>query len=114
MRLLELLIMVAVEDCSPSAVGSANSHSQQPHMIKSLTALATFSLLGAVVVALPGFAARVETHEPVAPAKLDRLDIRPVTLNCSQQVWPDFDISCLRNNEPQGMIRVVRLVTVRR
>jgi hypothetical protein len=83
-------------------------------MFKSLTTLATFSLLGAAVVALPGFAAQVETREPVALAKLDRLDIRPVALNCSQQVWPDFDTSCLRNSEPQGMIRVARSVTARR
>jgi len=47
-------------------------------MIKSLTALAIFGLLGAAVVALPGFAPQVEAHEGVALAKGDRLDIRPV------------------------------------
>jgi len=47
-------------------------------MIKSLTALAIFGLLGAAVVVLPGFAPQVEASETVALAKGDRLDIRPV------------------------------------
>jgi hypothetical protein len=56
-------------------------------MIKSLMALAIFGLFGAAVVALPGFAPQVEAHEGVALAKGDRLDIRPVARNCSQQAW---------------------------
>ena len=72
-------------------------------MIKSLTALAIFGLLGAAVVALPGFAPQVEA-----------LDIRSVARNCSQQVWPNFEASCLRNSESGVMIREVSLVTARR
>jgi hypothetical protein len=83
-------------------------------MIKSLTALAIFGLLGAAVVALPGFAPRVEAGETVALAKAGRVDIRPVARNCSQQVWPNFDTSCLRNSESGVMIREARLVTARR
>ena len=83
-------------------------------MVKSLIALAIFGLLGAAVVALPGFAPQVEAREPVALAKGDRLDIRSVAGNCSQQVWPHFDTSCLRNSEAGVMIREARLVTARR
>jgi hypothetical protein len=83
-------------------------------MIKSLTALAIFGLLGAAVVVLPGFAPQVEAREPVALARGDRLDIRPVARNCSQQVWPNFDMSCLRNSESGVMIGEARLVTARR
>ena len=78
----------------------ATGHSQQPKMIKSLTALAIFALLGASVVALPGFAPQVKASEAVALAKADRLDIRPAARNCSQQVWPNFDASCLRRESP--------------
>jgi hypothetical protein len=81
-------------------------------MIKSLTALAIFALLGASVVALPGFAPQVEASETVALAKADRLDVRPIAPNCSQQVWPNFDASCLRKGET--MVREARLVTARR
>jgi hypothetical protein len=81
-------------------------------MIKSLTALAIFAALGASVIALPGLAAQVEASETVALAKADRLDVRPVARNCSQQVWPNFDASCLRKDDV--MVREARLVTARR
>jgi hypothetical protein len=83
-------------------------------MIRSLTALAIFGLLGAAVVVLPGFAPQVEAGETVALAKGDRLDIRPVVRNCPQQVWPNFEASCLRDSESGVMIREARLVTSRR
>jgi len=79
-------------------------------MIKSLTALAIFGFLGAAVAALPGFAPRVEARETVALAKADRLDVR----NCSQQLWPNFDTSCLRSSESGLAVLDVRLVTARR
>jgi hypothetical protein len=79
-------------------------------MIKSLTALAIFGLLGTAVVALPGFAPRVEARETVTLAKADRLDIR----NCSQQLWPNFDTSCLRSSESGLPVLDVRLVTAHR
>jgi hypothetical protein len=81
-------------------------------MIKSLAALAIFAILGASVIALPGFAPRVEARETAALAKGDRLEVRTVAQKCSQQVWPDFDASCLRKGDV--MIREARLVTARR
>jgi hypothetical protein len=81
-------------------------------MIKSLAALAIFALLGASVIALPGFAPQVEASETVALAKGDRLELRAAARDCSQQVWPDFDASCLRKGGT--MIREARLVTARR
>lgn len=81
-------------------------------MIKSLAALAIFAVLGASVMALPGFAPPVAASETVALAKADRLELRSVARNCSQQVWPDFDASCLRKDDV--MVRQARLVTARR
>ena len=68
-------------------------------MIKSLTALAIFGLLGAAVVALPGFVPQPEAGETVALVKGGRVEVRQVTQDCLQQVWPNFDTSCLRNSE---------------
>jgi hypothetical protein len=81
-------------------------------MIKSLTALAIFAILGASVIALPGFAPQVEASETAALTKGDRLEVRSIAPNCSQQVWPNFDASCLRKGEV--MVREARLVTARR
>jgi hypothetical protein len=81
-------------------------------MIKSLTALAILALLGASVIALPGFAPQVAASETIALAKADRLELSPAARNCSQQVWPNFDASCLRKGD--ATVREARLVTARR
>jgi hypothetical protein len=83
-------------------------------MIKSITALAIFGLLGAAVVALPAFAPQVKASEAITLAKADRAAVRPTAPNCLQQVWPNFDTSCLRSGESGVMILEARLVTARR
>ena len=83
-------------------------------MIKSFTALAIFGLLGAAVVALPSFAPPLEAGETVALAKGGQADVQPTAQNCLQQVWPNFETSCLRNSESGVMILQARLVTARR
>jgi len=83
-------------------------------MVKSLAALATLLLLGATVVALPGFAPIVEARESAVLAKADRLPVRTAAIDCSPQVWPDFAAPCLRNASAGVKIHEARLVTVRR
>jgi len=83
-------------------------------MIKSLYDLAILALLGASVIVLPGFAPRVEARETIALAKADRLDVRQAAANCTRQVWPNFDGSCLRRGESGLAVREARLVTARR
>ena len=65
---------------------------------------------------LPGFAPQVEASVPQALAKGDRLDIRPVGSDCSQQAWPNFEASCLRvaGNKKAVTIKEARLVTADR
>jgi hypothetical protein len=83
-------------------------------MIKSLAALAISALLGASVFALPGVAPQVEAGETMVLAKADRLEVRPVSLDCRQQVWPNFDGACLRRDESGVPVREVRLITALR
>ena len=83
-------------------------------MVKSLSALATFALLGASVIALPGFAPKLEAGEVAVLAKGDRLEVRATSSNCSTQVWPDFAASCLRKPGSGAKILEARLVTGRR
>ena len=83
-------------------------------MIKSISALAIFSLLGAAVIALPGFAPAVKADEVVALAKADRLVGHPVAGNCSSQIWPNIASSCLRDATSSEIVREARLVTARR
>ena len=65
-------------------------------MIKAFSAIAVAAFIAAALTVLPGFAPQVEASVPQALAKGDRLDIRTVGKDCSQQAWPNFEASCLR------------------
>jgi len=84
-------------------------------MIKALSAIAIAAFVTAALTVLPGFAPQVEASVPVALAKGDRLDIRPVGRDCSQQAWPNFEASCLRKAGSKAALKVeARLVTTDR
>jgi hypothetical protein len=83
-------------------------------MIKALSAVAVAAFVAAALTILPGFAPQVEASVPQALAKGDRLDIRAVGSDCSQQAWPNFKASCLRVAGSKTMIREARLVTADR
>jgi len=87
-------------------------------MIKALSAIAFAALIATALTILPGFAPTVEASVPQALAKGDRLDIRPVGKDCSQQAWPNFEASCLRvagaKLASKSNIREARLVTADR
>ena len=81
-------------------------------MIKAISAVAVAAFIAAALTVLPGFAPAVEASVPVALAKADRLDIKPVGRSCSEQAWPNFEASCLRNASTKTVtIREARLVT---
>ena len=83
-------------------------------MIKALSAVAIAALIAAALTVLPGFAPQVEASTPPALAKGDRLDVRPVGRDCSEQAWPNFEASCLRTVGTRTEVRQVRLVTTDR
>lgn len=84
-------------------------------MIKALSAITIAAFIATALTVLPGFAPKVEASVPVAMAKADRLDIRTVGRDCSQQAWPNFEASCLRNAATRtATIREARLVTAER
>ena len=83
-------------------------------MIKTLSAIAIAACVAAALTVLPGFAPTVEASVPQALAKADRLDIRAIGTDCSQQAWPNFQASCLKVAGSRGMIHEARLVTADR
>ena len=83
-------------------------------MIKAITAIAVAAFFAAALTVLPGFAPQVEASTPQALAKADRLDVRPVGRDCSQQAWPNFEASCLRAAVTKTSIHQARLVTADR
>jgi hypothetical protein len=83
-------------------------------MIKAFYAIAVAALVAAALTVLPGFAPQVEASVPQALAKGDRLDIRAVGRDCSEQAWPNFEASCLRVAGSKTVIREARLVSADR
>ena len=83
-------------------------------MIKVLSAIVIATFVAAALTVLPGFAPQVEASEPQALAKADRMDIRPMGKDCSQQAWPNFEASCLRTIGAKSGVREARLVTADR
>jgi hypothetical protein len=83
-------------------------------MIKALSAIAIAACVAAALTILPGFAPSVEASVPQPLAKGDRLDIRVVGKDCSQQAWPNFEASCLRTVGTRMNVREARLVTADR
>ena len=83
-------------------------------MIKVLSAIAVAAFMATALTILPGFAPTVEAGVPQALAKGDRLDIRTIGKDCSQQAWPNFEASCLRTAGSKSTVREARLVTADR
>ena len=83
-------------------------------MIKSLMSFAVFAVLGASLLALPGFAPELKANEVVALAKADRLAIHPMAGNCASRIWPNIASTCLRQAGSDSAVREARLVTARR
>jgi hypothetical protein len=93
---------------------AAKARGQGTVMIKTLSAIAIAAFIAAALAVLPGFAPQVEASVPQALAKGDRLDIRPIGRDCSQQAWPHFEASCLRGAGSRVAVREARLVTADR
>jgi hypothetical protein len=83
-------------------------------MIKTLSAIAIAACVAAALAILPGLAPQVEASVPRPLAKADRLDIRPIGHDCSQQTWPNFEAPCLRSVGSRTTVREARLVTADR
>ena len=83
-------------------------------MIKALAAVAVAASIAAALTLLPGVAPQVEASVPQALAKGDRLDVRPIGGDCSQQAWPNFEAACLRTAGTWRTVRDVRVISMDR
>ncbi len=83
-------------------------------MIKVFSAITIAAFMAAAATVLPGFAPRVEAGVPAPLAKGNRLDVRPIGRDCSQQAWPHFEASCLRQAGSWGTIQQARVVAATR
>ena len=64
---------------------------------RSISAIALATLVAGTVTILPSFSDKVVASAPIHGGKGDRLDIRPLGTQCSEQAWPYFEANCLRD-----------------
>lgn len=83
-------------------------------MMKSLTALSIFVLLGVSAIVVPNITPQVKAGETIALAKADRLPRHPADRDCEGQIWPNFEAHCLHRGESNVRVREARMVTARR
>jgi hypothetical protein len=106
---------------------------------KVFGAVVAAALGAAVIMLLPGFSPELQAHagnpgqmvktdlglvtffqaanfeSQAVPPKADRIDYRPLGTACSQNAWPYFEASCLRDrNNAMGTARAVRVITTDR
>ena len=83
---------------------------------RSVSALALAALLAGGATFLPNFTNPVVASAPIHSGKGDRLDIRPLGAQCSEQAWPYFEANCLRDNRAAlGKVQqAARIVTADR
>jgi hypothetical protein len=74
---------------------------------------ATWTWLGSVY-AITSHSAETTAGTARPSAKGNRLDIKPPGNPCSQQVWPYYSGSCLKNRRPADKAKETRLVFVLR
>jgi hypothetical protein len=84
-------------------------------MINTAYAIAVAAIAAALFVAFPSLSSQVGAVVPVAGAKGDRADIRPLGIDCGEKAWPYFDAACTRDGRtPLAQPRDVRVIAAER
>lgn len=79
---------------------------------RSISAMALAALIAGLITIAPGSSEQGIASAPLNSGKSDRLDIRPLGTKCSEQAWPNFEASCLRDKrQAMGQAKAVRVVS---
>jgi hypothetical protein len=83
---------------------------------KTVSAVVAAALVaGAITLLMTGSSDKVVASAPLNSGKGDRLDIRPLGTQCSQQAWPYFEARCTRDRRhAMGEAKPVRIVSTSR
>ena len=81
----------------------------------SISAIGLAALIAGAITILPSFSDKVVASAPIHSGKGDRLDIRALGAECSEQAWPYFEANCLRDGRvTMGKAKAARIVTADR
>jgi hypothetical protein len=83
--------------------------------VPSISAVLLAAAVAGAFTIMPGASDKVVASAPLNSGKGDRLDIRPLGTQCSEQAWPYFEASCLRDRRAAlGQAKAARIVTADR
>jgi hypothetical protein len=78
---------------------------------RSISAATLAALIAGTVTILPSFSEKVIASAPIHGGKGDRLDVRPIGAQCSEQAWPYFEANCVRDKrQAMSQAKPVRIV----
>src|SRR5436190_3163542 len=66
----------------------ARGHVMTKKFDRSISAIALATLVAGTATILPSFSGKVVASAPMHGGKGDRLDMRPLRTQCSEQAWP--------------------------
>jgi hypothetical protein len=79
---------------------------------RPVSAVALAALIAGVITILPASSGKVVASAPLNSGKSDRLDLRPLGTQCSEQAWPYFEADCLRDKrQAMGKAKEARIVS---
>ena len=82
---------------------------------KLLPGIAAMAIGAGAVLAFPGFSPEADASTPPKVVKSNRLDLRPIGKDCTQQAWPYYEANCLSDRtQAMRQARTVRVVTTDR
>jgi hypothetical protein len=81
-------------------------------MLKTIYAITAAAIVAGAFVTALSLADQVDARASLPGVKADRADTRPLARDCSQQAWPYFETTCLRDTRnPFGQAHNVRFVS---
>jgi hypothetical protein len=84
-------------------------------MLRAIYAIVAAAIVAGAFVATLSVSEQVEARGSVPGVKADRADTRALARDCSQNAWPYFEASCLRDTRNTfGHVGEARLVTADR
>jgi hypothetical protein len=80
--------------------------------IRAVSAVAAAVLIAGAITLLPGASASVSANAPLNSGKGDRLDVRAVGPQCSQQAWPYYEARCIKDRrQAMSEAKPTRIIT---
>lgn len=84
-------------------------------LTRTISALVAAAAIAGALTVLPGASETVSASAPLNSGKGDRLDVRTAGPKCSEQAWPYFETTCIKDRrDTMSRAKTVRVVTTDR